>query len=72
MSRDASADQLLQGNTERLTRRLRLPYVRHAAPELLETARSRLWEPNEALRVLLEEEVKRSPDVTRAAVRPAD
>jgi DNA replication protein DnaC len=57
MSRDANADHVLQGEIERLTRRLRLPYVRAAAPELLKTARSQRWDPAEALRMLLEEEV---------------
>jgi hypothetical protein len=30
---------------DRLLRRLRLPYVRHAAPEVLATATSQRWEP---------------------------
>lgn len=42
---------------ERLTRRMRLPYMRKAAPEVLATARSQRWDPAEVLRVLLEEEV---------------
>lgn len=42
---------------EKLTRRMRLPYMRKAAPEVLATARSQRWDPAEALRVLLEEEV---------------
>ena len=57
MSQEVNADRVLQGEIERLTRRLRLPYVRSAAPELLKTARSQRWDPAEALRVLLEEEV---------------
>ena len=57
MSQEVHADRVLQGEIERLTRRLRLPYVRSAAPELLKTARSQRWDPAEALRVLLEEEV---------------
>ncbi len=48
--------QGLQREIERLTRRLRLPYVRAAAPELLKTARSQRWDPAEAVRMLLEEE----------------
>jgi DNA replication protein DnaC len=41
---------------ERLCRRLRLPYVRTAAPEVIATATSQRWEPTEVLRVLLAEE----------------
>ena len=39
-----------------LLRRLRLPYIRKAAPELVATARAQRWEPAELLRVLLAEE----------------
>lgn len=42
---------------DRLLRRLRLPYVRRAMPEVLATAKAQRWDPAEALRVLLEEEV---------------
>jgi DNA replication protein DnaC len=41
---------------DRLLRRLRMPYVRQAAPDVLATARSQRWEPAEVLRVLLAEE----------------
>jgi DNA replication protein DnaC len=41
---------------ERLCRRLRLPYVRKAAPEVIATATSQRWDPTEVLRVLLTEE----------------
>jgi DNA replication protein DnaC len=41
---------------DRLLRRLRMPYVRKAAPEVLATAASQRWEPAEVLRVLLTEE----------------
>lgn len=41
---------------EALLRRLRLPYVRGAAPEVLATATSQRWEPAEVLRVLFAEE----------------
>lgn len=37
-------------------RRMRLPYVRAAAPEVLATARAQRWDPAEVLRVLLAEE----------------
>jgi len=53
MSATASAfDEL-----DRLLRRLRLPYIRKAAPEVIATAKAQRWDPAEALRVLLEEEV---------------
>lgn len=45
-----------QREVEQLTRRLRLPYIRKAAPEVLATARSQRWDRAEALKVLLEEE----------------
>jgi DNA replication protein DnaC len=41
---------------ERLLRRLRLPYVRRAAPEVIATATAQRWEHSEVLRVLLTEE----------------
>jgi DNA replication protein DnaC len=41
---------------DRLLRRLRLPYVRRAAPEVIATAASQRWEHAEVLRVLLTEE----------------
>jgi DNA replication protein DnaC len=46
----------LPAELERLLRRLRLPYVRRAAPEVIATAASQRWEPAEVLRVLLAEE----------------
>jgi len=46
----------LTGELEALLRRLRMPYVRKAAPEVLATATSQRWEPAEILRVLLIEE----------------
>jgi len=39
-------------------RRMRLPYVRAAGPEVLATARAQRWDPAEVLRVLLIEEIK--------------
>jgi DNA replication protein DnaC len=41
---------------ERLCRRLRLPYVRKHAPDVIATATSQRWDPAEVLRVLLAEE----------------
>jgi DNA replication protein DnaC len=46
----------LPDELDRLLRRLRLPYVRRAAPEVVATATSQRWEPAELLRVLLSEE----------------
>ncbi len=52
-----------------LLRRMRLPYLRAAAPEVLATARSQRWNPAETLRVLLAEEVAGRDDATRTAHR---
>jgi len=38
-----------------LTRRLRLPYLRRGAPEVIATAKAQRWDPAEVLRVLLPE-----------------
>jgi DNA replication protein DnaC len=47
----------LDAELEGLLRRMRLPYIRRAAPEVLATARAQRWEPAEVLRVLLVEEI---------------
>jgi DNA replication protein DnaC len=60
----------LDDDLEALLRRMRLPYIRRAAPEVLATARAQRWEPAEVLRVLLTEEVAgrdRSSTATRLA-----
>src|SRR5436305_4023615 len=46
----------LPDELDRLLRRLRMPYVRRAAPEVIATATSQRWEHAEVLRVLLAEE----------------
>jgi DNA replication protein DnaC len=46
----------LPDELEALLRRLRLPYVRKAAPDVIATANSQRWEHAEVLRVLLAEE----------------
>jgi DNA replication protein DnaC len=46
----------LPAQLDALLRRLRMPYVRGAAPEVLATATAQRWEPAEVLRVLLAEE----------------
>jgi DNA replication protein DnaC len=45
-----------QEEITRLARRLRLPYLRQQAPEVLATARAQRWDPAEAVRLLLAEE----------------
>jgi DNA replication protein DnaC len=60
----------LDAELEALLRRMRLPHMRRAAPEVLATARAQRWEPAEVLRVLLAEEVAgrdRSSTATRLA-----
>ncbi len=52
-------------------RRMRLPYVRAAAPEVLATARAQRWEPAEVLRVLLAEEIKGRDAATQRMRRKA-
>ena len=48
-----SAPPPLPDELDRLLRRLRMPYVRRAAPEVIATANSQRWEHAEVLRVLL-------------------
>ena len=48
-----------------LLRRMRLPYLRKAAPDVLATARAQRWDPAEVLRVLLHEEVVGRDAATR-------
>src|SRR4051812_9172639 len=56
MSVKPPAPPALPEPVEKLTRRLRLPYLRNAAPEVLATARAQRWDPAEVVRVLLAEE----------------
>ncbi len=51
--------------------RLRLPYIRRAAPEVLATARAQRWDPAEVLRVLLTEEASGRDAATTAMRRRA-
>lgn len=60
----ALPDELLQ-----LTRRLRLPYLRNNAPEVIATAKAQRWDPAEVLRVLLKEEAKGRDIATRETRR---
>ena len=54
---------------EALLRRMRLPYIRRAAPDVLATARAQRWDPAEVLRVLLTEEVTGRDAATRRVRR---
>ena len=54
----ASTSQQLTAEVDALARRLRLPYLRKAATEVLPTAKAQRWEPAEILRVLLTEEAQ--------------
>ncbi len=60
----------LDPQLERLLRRMRLPHIRRAAPEILATAKAQRWDPTEVLKALLAEEVAgrdRSALATRRA-----
>ena len=56
MSLETPKPPPLPAELDGLLRRLRLPYIRRAAPEVLATAKAQRWEPAELLRVLLAEE----------------
>ena len=47
----------LPADLEALLRRMRLPYMRTAAPDILATARAQRWDPAEVVKALLFEEV---------------
>ena len=70
MTTRAPAPPPLDAGLEGLLRRMRLPHIRRAAPEVLATAKAQRWDPAEVLRVLLTEEVAgrdRSALATRRA-----
>lgn len=52
-------------------KRMRLPYLRAAAPEVLATAKAQRWDPAEVLRVLLDEEIRGRDQSTRTMRRKA-
>src|SRR3954452_18520170 len=52
-------------------KRMRLPYLRAIAPEVLATARAQRWDPAEVVRVLLEEEIRGRDEATRRMRRKA-
>src|SRR5215470_1618545 len=55
--RTSNAAPPLPAELEALLRRMRLPYLRAAAPDVLATAKAQRWDPAEVLRVLINEEV---------------
>src|SRR5215510_8833572 len=60
----------LPAELEALMRRMHLPYMRNAGPEILATARAQRWDPAEVIKILLNEEVvgrERSALATRRA-----
>ena len=71
MSVKAPPPPPLPAELEALLRRLRLPYLRRAAPEVIATAASQRWEPAETLRVLLAEEAAGRDKATIAIRRRA-
>ena len=69
MSVQTPAPPALAPELERLLRRLRLPYMRAHAPDVLAAARAQRWDPAEALRVLLDEEAAGRDRATTAQRR---
>lgn len=61
----------LPADLEQVLRRMRLPYLRAAAPEVLATAKAQRWDPAEVLRVLFDEEVRGRDEATKAMRRKA-
>jgi DNA replication protein DnaC len=61
----------LAAELDALCRRMRLPYLRGAAPEVVATAKAQRWDPAEVLRVLLAAEVAGRDRATRTARRRA-
>ncbi|WP_306819958.1 hypothetical protein [Streptomyces sp. CA-210063] len=55
---------------DKLMRRMRLPYMRKAAPDVLATARAQRWDPAEVLRLLIAEEVTGRDAATRRTSPP--
>lgn len=67
MTRPAAAP--IPNELDVLLRRMRLPYLRRNAPDVLATARAQRWDPAEVLRVLLAEEVTGRDAATRSMRR---
>ena len=58
MTTSTTTSEQLQAEVATLAKRLRMPYLRRAAVEVLPTAKAQRWDPAEVLRVLLEEEAQ--------------
>ncbi len=65
MSAPGPTAPAIPAELERILRRMRLPYLRKAAPDVLATARAQRWDPAEVVRVLLSEEVTGRDAATR-------
>jgi DNA replication protein DnaC len=59
----------LPDDLDKLLRRMRLPYLRAAAPDVIATAKAQRWDPAEVLRVLIAEEVIGRDAATRRTRR---
>ena len=59
----------LPDELDKVLRRMRLPYLRRSAPDVLATARAQRWDPAEVLRVLLTEEATGRDAATRRTRR---
>lgn len=66
----ATAPALPEELTAALTR-MRLPYLKAIAPDVLATARAQRWDPAEVVRVLITEEIRGRDDATRRMRRKA-
>ncbi len=71
MSVPAPAPPPLPADLDALLRRLRLPYLRRHAPEVLAAGKAQRWDPAEILRVLLAEEAAGRDVATRNQRRRA-
>ena len=67
----APAAPVLPAELDALLRRMRLPYLRAAAPDVIATAKAQRWDPAEVLRVLMAEEVLGRDTATRRMRRKA-
>ena len=67
----AAAAPALPAELDALLRRMRLPYLRAAAPDVIATAKAQRWDPAEVLRVLITEEVIGRDAATRRMRRKA-
>ncbi|MGB8879041.1 MAG: ATP-binding protein [Solirubrobacteraceae bacterium] len=71
MTVEPPAPPPLPSELDRLLRRLRLPYVRRAAPDVIATATAQRWEHAEVLRVLLTEDAAGRDQATISTRRRA-